>query len=160
MEKISEALCSNVKALHLLHILHYETIMVWHKTNILQYLNWNLGNELYCSYRQINYLKRVLLLTKLIKGTVKVKILFFFSFSLLFLGFFSSQSFLTFWKLNCELEFSSHIFSSAAILGRCDDLSKIGLDSYDFRPKTKQHASAWSGIFHGNSLETDEYVLF
>lgn len=75
MEKIDDVPCNNVKAEHLLRILHYEHIMVWHKPNVLQYLNRNLENELYCSYtyRKINYLKRVILLTKFIKGTVKVK---------------------------------------------------------------------------------------
>lgn len=114
--------------------------MVWHKTNVLQYLNWNLRNELYCSYRQTNYLKRVLLLTKFIKGTVKVKMSFLFCFPAFYV-FISSHTFLTFWKLNCELKFSSPIDSSAAILRRCDDVNNIDLDAYDFRPKSKLHSS-------------------
>jgi len=34
------------------------------------------------------------------------------------------------------LDFSSLICSSVAILRRSEDLSKIGLDVYDFSPKT------------------------
>lgn len=37
--------------------------------------------------------------------------------------------------MNSELEFSSIIYSSAAILGSSEDLSKIILDVYDFRLK-------------------------
>ena len=79
-----------------------------------------------------------------------------------FCAFISSQSFVTFWKLNCELEFSSLFYSSAAILGRSEDLSKIGLDAYDFRPKPNYilQPGYWSEIFHGNNLKTAEYVLF
>lgn len=73
----------------------------------------------------------------------------------------SSQLFGTLWKMNCELEFSSLIYSSGEFWGRSEDMSKMGIDVYDFRPKPNYilQPGYWSEIFHGNNLITAEYVL-
>lgn len=119
MNKINEAPHNNVMTFNPLHLFQYEITVVWHSNNLLQYLNGNSGNEMHCSstYRWIHHLRRVILMIKSFKDTVKVKMGFLSSDSLLF-TFISSQLFGTLWKLNCELDFFfffSLIYSLAAV---------------------------------------------